>query len=161
MSSLYTLFLKTFNKKTKLVLYWIILKVNTSRSGSAIQVLPSDIGEYLSPFFNHVVVVVFTCIFISWLKNDLHCKFFYQKESFLALLTYLLTYIVLWAGKICRYTRFHPYSTNIMLRKDKFSQQRFQKISQTLLNVKTKFRKKLESFIFHFLIKLEGCQAFL
>ena len=35
------------------------LKSNTSRFGSAIQVLPSDIGEYLSSLFNAVVVVVF------------------------------------------------------------------------------------------------------
>ena len=39
------------------MLYWIILKGNTSKFGSAVQVLPSDIGEYLSSFFNPVVVV--------------------------------------------------------------------------------------------------------
>ena len=55
--SIYTLFLQTPNKKTELVLYWIILKGNTSRFGAAIQVLTSDIGEYLSSFFNPVVVV--------------------------------------------------------------------------------------------------------
>ena len=55
--SLHTLFLKIFNKKTKLVLYGIILKGNASRFGCAIQVLPSDIGEYLSSFFNLVVVI--------------------------------------------------------------------------------------------------------
>ena len=40
------------------------LKGNISRFGSAIQVLPSDIGEYLSSFFNAIVVVVFSSIFI-------------------------------------------------------------------------------------------------
>ena len=59
-------FLVTFNKKTKLVLYWIILKANTSRFGSAILVVPSDIGEYSSSFLNPVVVVL---IFILQLKN--------------------------------------------------------------------------------------------
>ena len=39
------------------------LKGNTSAFGSAIQVLPSDIREYLSSFFNSVVVV-FISIFI-------------------------------------------------------------------------------------------------
>ena len=34
-------------------------KGNTSRFGSAIQVLPSDFGEYLNAFFNVIVVVVF------------------------------------------------------------------------------------------------------
>ena len=34
----------------------------TSMFGSAIQVLPSDFGEYLNAFFNAVVVVV--CFFI-------------------------------------------------------------------------------------------------
>ena len=61
-----TLFLKTFNKKTKLVLYWIILKGNTSMFGSAIQVLPSHNREYLSSFFNPVccvVVFIFNFIF--------------------------------------------------------------------------------------------------
>ena len=79
-------FLETFNKKTKLVLYWIILKGNTSSFGSAIQVLPSDIGEYLSSFFNPVVVVVF--IFILQLKN----VFFSIVNSFVRKKVYLLTF---------------------------------------------------------------------
>ena len=54
----------TFKKRNKLVLYWIILKGNTSRLGSATQVLPFDIGEYLSSFFDPVVVVAFVFIFI-------------------------------------------------------------------------------------------------
>ena len=41
------------------IYYFSKLLTNTSRFGSAIQVLPSDIGEYLSSFFNAVVVVVF------------------------------------------------------------------------------------------------------
>ena len=61
----------TFNKKTKLVLYWIILKGTTSRFGSAIQVLLSDIEEYLTSFINPVVVVVFIVIFIFQLNNVL------------------------------------------------------------------------------------------
>ena len=90
MSSLHTLFLKTFNKKTKLVLYWIILKGNTSRFGSAIQVLPSDIGEYLSSFFNAVVVVVFHFhfLFCKWKMFFFNCKFFCQKERLLAYFIY-------------------------------------------------------------------------
>ena len=32
--------------------------------GNTIQVLPSDIGEYLRSFFNAIVVVVFSSIFI-------------------------------------------------------------------------------------------------
>ena len=58
MSSLHTLFLKTFNQKNKLALYWIILKCNTSRFGS-------DIGEYLSSLFNPVVVM-FSFLFYNW-----------------------------------------------------------------------------------------------
>ena len=53
---------KNFRKKTKLVLCWIFLKGNASRFGSAIQILPSDIGEYSSFFFNPVVLVVFIFI---------------------------------------------------------------------------------------------------
>ena len=34
-------------------------KGDTSRFGSAIQVLPSDFGEYLNAFFNAIAVVVF------------------------------------------------------------------------------------------------------
>ena len=47
---------KKKKKKTKLVLYWI--KGNNSRFGSAIHVLPSDIGKYFSSFFIPVVVVI-------------------------------------------------------------------------------------------------------
>ena len=78
-------FLETFNKKTKLVLYWIILKANTSRFGSAIQVVPSDIGEYSSSFLNPVVVVL---IFILQLKN----VFFSIVNSFVRKKVYLLTF---------------------------------------------------------------------
>ena len=61
-SSLHALFLETFNKKTKPVLYWIVLKGNTSRFGFAMQVLLSDIEEYLSSFIKPVVAVVFIFI---------------------------------------------------------------------------------------------------
>ena len=79
-------FLETFNKKTKLVLYWIILK-GTSRFGSAIQVVPSDIGEYSSSFLNPVVVVL---IFILQLKN----VFFSIVNSFVKKKVYLLTLLI-------------------------------------------------------------------
>ena len=81
-------FLETFNKKTKLVLYWIILKGNTSRFGSAIQVLPSDIGEYLSSFFNPVAVVL-NFIFILQFKN----VFFSIVNSFVRKKAYLLKWV--------------------------------------------------------------------
>ena len=56
--------LLTKKKQTKLVLYWI--KGNTSRFGSAIQVLPSDIGEYFSSFFIPVVVVFISIFICNW-----------------------------------------------------------------------------------------------
>ena len=87
--------LKTFNKKTKLVLYWIILKGNTSRFGSAIQVLPSDIGEYLSPLFNHVVVVVFIFLFYNWKMIFLAFQIFLSERKFTYLLTCLCILIIL------------------------------------------------------------------
>ena len=82
-------FLETFNKKTKLVLYWIILNGNTSRFGSAMQLLPSDIGEYLSSFFNPFVVVLIF-IFNLQLKN----VFFSTVNSFVRKKVYLLTYLL-------------------------------------------------------------------
>ena len=45
------------------------VKGNTPRFGFALQVLPSDIGEYFSSFFITVVVVVFISIFTLKLKN--------------------------------------------------------------------------------------------
>ena len=45
------------------------VKGNTPRFGFALQVLPSDIGEYFSSFFSTVVVVVFISIFTLKLKN--------------------------------------------------------------------------------------------
>ena len=55
------------------------------RFGSAIQELPSDIGEYFSSYFIIFVVVVFIFIFILLLKNKffIYCKFFCQKQSYL------------------------------------------------------------------------------
>ena len=41
-------------------------------------------------------------------------------------------YIVLWTGKMFWAKWFYPYSPNISLQKNRFSQQHFQKISQTL-----------------------------
>ena len=70
-------FLETFNKKTRLVLYWIILNGNTSRFGSAIQVLPSDIGRgyfrlKLSPTSRHCPwwLIFFNSLFYSPLNLE-------------------------------------------------------------------------------------------
>ena len=46
--------------------HYLVLKesfTNTSRFGSAIQALPSDIGEYFKLTFIAVAVVVFICTF--------------------------------------------------------------------------------------------------
>ena len=76
-------YLKHFTKSTKLVLYLICVKGNTSRFGSAIQVLPSDIGEYFSSYCITVVVVVFIFLFLFFLllRNlfFIYCKFFCQE----------------------------------------------------------------------------------
>ena len=45
------------------------IKGNTSRFGSAIQVLPSDIGKYLSSFLITAVVVVSISMLISFIEN--------------------------------------------------------------------------------------------
>ena len=64
-SSLNTLFFKILTKRSKLVLYWIMLTVIPQGLALLyIQILPSDIGEYLSPFFNAAYVVLFVSIFI-------------------------------------------------------------------------------------------------
>ena len=59
------------------------IKGNTSRFGSAIQVLPSDIGKHLSSFLITAVVVVFVSMLISIIENCIfyHCEFLCQKES--------------------------------------------------------------------------------
>ena len=51
------------------------IKGNTSRFGSAIQVLPSDIGKYLSSFLITAVVVVFISMFISIIKNCIFYRY--------------------------------------------------------------------------------------
>ena len=61
-SKLHTSFFKT--KKNKLVFYIIFVKGNTSRFGSAIQVLPSDIRKYFSSFLITAVAVVSISMFI-------------------------------------------------------------------------------------------------
>ena len=71
-SKLHTSFFKT--KKNKLVFYIIFVKGNTSRFGSAIQVLPSDIGKYFSSFLITAVVFVFISMVISIIEN---CIFYY------------------------------------------------------------------------------------
>ena len=49
--------------------------------GSATQVLPSDIGKYLSSFLIAAVVVVFIPMLISITENCIsyHCEFLCQK----------------------------------------------------------------------------------
>ena len=62
-------FFKTFHtKKTKLVLYWIILRA-IPPGLAAIQVLPSDIRKYFSPYLIIAVAVVFISMFISVTDN--------------------------------------------------------------------------------------------
>ena len=61
---------KLLTKETKLVLYWIILRViHTSRFGSAMQVLPSDIRKYFSSFLITAAAVVLISMFISVIEN--------------------------------------------------------------------------------------------
>ena len=55
---------QNFNKKVYTSPLLNYVKSNTSRFDSTILILPSDIGEYLSPFFNAVYAVVFISIFI-------------------------------------------------------------------------------------------------
>ena len=62
-------FSKLLTKKNETSPLLNYLKSNTSKFGSAIQVLPSDIGEYFSSFFNAVVVVVFISIFSLQLET--------------------------------------------------------------------------------------------
>ena len=57
-SKLHTSFFKT--KKNKLVFYIIFVKGNTSRFGSAIQVLPSDIENTLT----HILLLLLQLFFI-------------------------------------------------------------------------------------------------
>ena len=85
LSSLHTSFFQNFwQKETELVLYWI-----TSRFGSALQVLPSDIGEYFGPFFFNVVVVFIYIIILS-LKN----VFFNIVNSCVRNNVYLIIYLL-------------------------------------------------------------------
>ena len=75
-------FLKLNKKKlTSPLLNYI--KGNTSRFGSAIQVLPSDIGKYFSSFLITAVVVVFISIFISIIENCIFYEFFMYHYEFL------------------------------------------------------------------------------
>ena len=45
------------------------IKGNTSRFGSAIQVLPSDIRKYFSSFLIAAIAVVFISMFIPVIEN--------------------------------------------------------------------------------------------
>ena len=85
MSSLHTLLCKTCNKKTKVVLYCIILRV-IPLGLALLQVLPSEFGEYLNVFFNDVVVVVLILFyFIIEIFLNIVNSFFRKK-------VYLLNY---------------------------------------------------------------------
>ena len=63
-------------------------KGNTSRFGSAIQVLPSDFGEYLNAFFNTIVEVVVFFLFYFIIEMFLNIV-----NSFVRKKVYLLTYL--------------------------------------------------------------------
>ena len=60
---------KLFTKETKLVLYLIYIKDNTSSFCSAIQVLVSNIRKYLISFLITAVAIVFISMFISVIEN--------------------------------------------------------------------------------------------
>ena len=63
-------FKNLLTKESKLVLYWVILRViHTSRFGSAMQVLPSDIRKYFSSFLITAAAVVLISMFISVIEN--------------------------------------------------------------------------------------------
>ena len=62
---------------------------NPYRFGSAIQVFPSDIGEYLSSFLSAVVVVFILFSFYNWKKN----VFFDIVNSFVRKKVYFVTYL--------------------------------------------------------------------
>ena len=47
---------------------------STSKFGSLVQILPSDIGEYLSWFFNAVVVVFYSVFILFFYKRYSSCK---------------------------------------------------------------------------------------
>ena len=81
MSSLDTSFFfkKTFIKRNENSPLLNHIKGNTSRFGSAIQVLPSDIRKYFSSFLITAVAVVFISMFISVIEN---CIFFINVNSY-------------------------------------------------------------------------------
>ena len=75
-------FLKLLTKKKKFASPSLNhIKGNTSRFGSAIQVLPSDIGKYFSSFLITAVVFVFISMVISIIENCIfyYCEFLCQK----------------------------------------------------------------------------------
>ena len=87
-SKLHTSFFKT--KKNKLVFYIFFVKGNTSRFGSAIQVLPCDMEYFDSRFLTVIAVVFYFYLYIAMEK----CKFLSIVISFvrnISLLIYLLT----------------------------------------------------------------------
>ena len=87
-SKLHTSFFKT--KKNKLVFYIIFVKGNTSRFGSAIQVLPSDMENTLTHVLSLLLELFFLFLFVycyGKMQFFIHCNFFCQEYKF----TYLLT----------------------------------------------------------------------
>ena len=83
-SKLHTSFFKT--KKNNLVFYIIFVKGNTSRFGSAIQVLPSGMENTLTHILLLLLQLFFIFIFILLWKNALF---------YISLFTYLLTLYLL------------------------------------------------------------------
>ena len=83
-SKLHTSFFQT--KKNYLVFYIIFVKGNTSRFGSAIQVLPSGMENTLTHILLLLLQLFFIFIFILLWKNALF---------YISLFTYLLTLYLL------------------------------------------------------------------
>ena len=63
-------------------------------------------------------------------------------------------YISLWVGKFFWVTCFHPYSSKIRLRKDKFSWQHFKKISRTLHGITRGILNHFVARIYYFVLDM-------
>ena len=98
---LHRYFSRAMTKRFILQLYITTISLGAHDGfGSAIQVLPSHIGEYLNPLFSTICCscFYFYCYFVIEQFFLIYCKFFCQKESF----TYLLTLLF--------YKRFDHFS---------------------------------------------------
>ena len=96
---IYALFFKAFNKKTKLVLYWIILsKSNTSRFGSTVHRYYHLTLENILDHSLLLLVCFHFCFYFAIEKCIFYyCKFLCHKES---LLTYNYFSIVFYPFKV-------------------------------------------------------------